>query len=701
MDDEAVESELEDEVTDPDEAFDNVVEELPDGSVDVPEYSDSDIDAFVDFSGSDDTDISNTENIPVSLVYTFVEDNEEVTVVIPEAYADEDIYASEEEEGATQELEIEDDITPEMAVDEDNTISNTVLIPTIAAVSAGERVVIAVRNGVPTVIGGAGYGDAVADDLATAATDIQGLEGDTIKETHAIYYRKASSGKPTAPSTWVTASDSNTYNAWTTKVPPLAASTDSNATKYPFLYTCQQNKRYDGTIFCTTVHLDDNTTVIDGGTIVTGSVYANKLDADSVKADIIATAAITIGQVTNLNSTLNGKASTTDASNAAKTATDYITSIDSNGIKVHASSNSTTNYAKITADGLEVFKGGTSVASFGTSARIGATTGQNVRLDTTNGLKFYGPDITDARSMAIKITYQPRSLGFDSTASGLSSASYPQLALGDIITEYTDYVKVAGAVECTGVRTASVNSHGAVQVKKAGAASYQVVGQIDADGVVRGANVVSSYYSYFGDGDPKARLSADDDYVYLYLDYNGTNRTQWRFQKSTGTIAYRQYASGEWGSFTAPFYRADSSRTANRVLAAPNGSNGAATFRSLVNDDLPTVNVAHGGTGYTGVSTGTSATTYLTAASGVTIDDFKISKWGPLVSVYFTAKPSSAQTGAWNACTMKSGYRPSNIVTSRPYYSSSECARMTTGGVVQISASTANAIPVSFTYLVA
>lgn len=46
-------------------------------------------------------------------------------------------------------------------------------------------------------------------------------------------------------------------------------------------------------------------------------------------------------------------------------------------------------------------------------------------------------------------------------------------------------------------------------------------------------------------------------------------------------------------------YSSSASRTANTVLAAPNGSNGTASFRKLVSNDLPTVPISKGGTGST------------------------------------------------------------------------------------------------------
>ena len=49
----------------------------------------------------------------------------------------------------------------------------------------------------------------------------------------------------------------------------------------------------------------------------------------------------------------------------------------------------------------------------------------------------------------------------------------------------------------------------------------------------------------------------------------------------------------------ANYWDTSTSRTANTVLAAPNGSAGGASFRALVAADLPTVTVAKGGTGAT------------------------------------------------------------------------------------------------------
>lgn len=79
---------------------------------------------------------------------------------------------------------------------------------------------------------------------------------------------------------------------------------------------------------------------------------------------------------------------TSKANAAAKTATNYITAIDNNGIRVHASNNPTNNYSRINVDGMQVYKGGVEVAVFGESARLGKTSSKNLVVDS-NGIHGY------------------------------------------------------------------------------------------------------------------------------------------------------------------------------------------------------------------------------------------------------------------------------------------------------------------------
>lgn len=132
-----------------------------------------------------------------------------------------------------------------------------------------------------------------------------------ITATQRIYYRNKINTAPPAPTAWIT-QNGNKYNAdattgnggWSKKITPVAASIEAED-KYIYLYTCEQQKCYDGTITCTTVLLDDSQTVIDGGNIATGSVTANKLNA----IDINASNMLTVGSFTTeaSNQILNSK----------------------------------------------------------------------------------------------------------------------------------------------------------------------------------------------------------------------------------------------------------------------------------------------------------------------------------------------------------------------------------------------------------
>jgi hypothetical protein len=59
------------------------------------------------------------------------------------------------------------------------------------------------------------------------------------------------------------------------------------------------------------------------------------------------------------------------------------------------------------------------------------------------------------------------------------------------------------------------------------------------------------------------------------------------FHTIDGLMYQRFCTNGTWGSWHSPYYWSQSSRTANTVLAAPNGAAGKATFRKLVAADLP------------------------------------------------------------------------------------------------------------------
>lgn len=76
---------------------------------------------------------------------------------------------------------------------------------------------------------------------------------------------------------------------------------------------------------------------------------------------------------------------------AGDTADTYITAVGQDGIKVHAANNVNSNYAAINATGMEVVRGGTSMAKFGETTRIGEVDANRIELDK-DGLVQYTED---------------------------------------------------------------------------------------------------------------------------------------------------------------------------------------------------------------------------------------------------------------------------------------------------------------------
>lgn len=124
------------------------------------------------------------------------------------------------------------------------------------------------------------YTDTVTSDMATN-TGVAGTyasKSDAIAQEQRVYYKSTTTSAPAAPtSAWVT-STSTVDATWTTKRMQYD-------TGYPYLFTCIQKQTVGGTITCTAVLLDDTTTVIDGGKIITNSITANKLSTDAIKSN--------------------------------------------------------------------------------------------------------------------------------------------------------------------------------------------------------------------------------------------------------------------------------------------------------------------------------------------------------------------------------------------------------------------------------
>ena len=87
-------------------------------------------------------------------------------------------------------------------------------------------------------------------------------------------------------------------------------------------------------------------------------------------------------KLTAESTVINDEAIGDGINDASQTATTYITEIDDNGIKIHAANGVNSNYAQIDASGMDVYKGGTSVAKYGDSARIGEQSNDHVLVSS-------------------------------------------------------------------------------------------------------------------------------------------------------------------------------------------------------------------------------------------------------------------------------------------------------------------------------
>lgn len=308
-----------------------------------------------------------------------------------------------------------------------------------------------------------------------------------------------------------------------------------------------------------------------------------------------------------------GPVSIREASAAAKTATNYITHIDDDGITVHPKS-TTQNRVAIDASGTEVFKGDVSVASYGDTARIGKANGDRVVVDAMNGITIYKSNSKRLQTTANGVDV----FGSDGTT---SVASFGSTARVGEASDYHTVVNTAGlwfgkatdrlfkvwaesgtSALYLGTSDLVEGDDEVIALDTEGAAAST---ETEIPGVLlsapqSGVSSVYARYIDFGNANLRyGRVQADASYVYITSRPTGDARTQWRLRKSDGNVQYRTYANNAWGSWASPFWYAPSSRAANSVLAAPNGSAGAASFRALAAADLPTVPVSKGGTGKT------------------------------------------------------------------------------------------------------
>ena len=149
-------------------------------------------------------------------------------------------------------------------------------------------------------------GAITADKLAAAViTSINNAQStaDSANSLEQLVYRSAAAGTSSmaAPTSWVSNSTGN-QNTWTIKRPQYSSS-------YPVLFVATQRKTVDGTVTCTTPQIDQTTTVIDGGNIITGSITSGKIAAGAITSNKLDSDVIT--SINTAQSTANGANSLT------------------------------------------------------------------------------------------------------------------------------------------------------------------------------------------------------------------------------------------------------------------------------------------------------------------------------------------------------------------------------------------------------
>ena len=119
-----------------------------------------------------------------------------------------------------------------------------------------------------------------------------------------VYISKASgTTSVSANTTWVTNSTGN-QNTWTTKRPQYSSN-------YPVLFIAKQSqtvaqKNAGTTCDCTTPVIDQTTTVIDGGNIITGTITAGSIAAGTITGDKIAAGTITAAKINSTDLHVKG-----------------------------------------------------------------------------------------------------------------------------------------------------------------------------------------------------------------------------------------------------------------------------------------------------------------------------------------------------------------------------------------------------------
>jgi len=170
-----------------------------------------------------------------------------------------------------------------------------------------------------------------ASSASSAANTAQNTANSAIFREQIIYRSRTNATSLNVNTTWVTNVTGN-QNVWTTTRPVYDSS-------YPVLFVAVQrqtmaqwNNGQGTTCSCTAPVVDQTTTVIDGGHIITGSIDAGKINAQDLKVSAAnITGTLTIGQLPSdvaVESDIPGKVSDLTNDSGYQTASQVTTIVD-------------------------------------------------------------------------------------------------------------------------------------------------------------------------------------------------------------------------------------------------------------------------------------------------------------------------------------------------------------------------------------
>ena len=398
-----------------------------------------------------------------------------------------------------------------------------------------------------------------------------------------------------------------------------------------------------------------------------------------------------------------GELDLTAQANAAQTATNYITAIDSDGIKVHAANNASTNYAGIDATGMDVVKGGASVAKFGETTRIGKEYVQGATNNESHmELDYHSLQMIDREGTAyfhvsdLRDTYGYATITQTFTGNGATDRFYVTMP---VRSRQTTSATVDGvSVSISGisanyleVQLSSVPSNGAevvitYQTSDSMAKAYTIgirgSGDVGASSIAEGNGCVASGYLSKARGDGSVSSGRGSLAIGLESIASGSSSIavgEYSTASGTGSVAIGDSVVSSGIRATALGIGTVAVGQCQLVIGRYNEQTHAPfVIGDGVNDDdrATIFAVGYEGRVYTArdilLTSTSNMSSIITAASGITIDIFKFCQRSNVASILLRAKKSTATAAntAISVGTIVAGRRP-------PF----ECAGPGTSGV--------------------